>query len=111
METPGTDHRIKATGFSKIVDVAGRDSAEVYVILQKRWEDENGNVYAKRIGTAIERLSENTPDWKNNHRLNILYGDPANQPGSKSYMQLIPKEQSLYCINSKGKSVPVEEVG
>ena len=25
METPGTDHRIKATGFSKIVDVAGRD--------------------------------------------------------------------------------------
>ena len=46
MEPPGTDHRIKATGFSKIVDVAGRDSAEVYVILQKRWEDENGNVYA-----------------------------------------------------------------
>ena len=111
METPGTDHRIKATGFSKIVDVAGRDSAEVYMILQKRWEDENGNVYAKRIGTAIERLSENTPDWKNAHRLNIFYGDPANQPGSKSYMQLIPKEQSLYCINSKGKSVPVEEVG
>ena len=68
METQGTDHRIKATGFSKIVDVAGRDSAEVYLILQKRWEDENGNVYAKRIGTAIERLSENTPDWKNNHR-------------------------------------------
>ena len=111
METPGTDHRIKATGFSKIVDVPGRDSAEVYIILQKRWEDEKGNVYAKRIGTAIERLSENTPDWKNDHRLNVLYGDPTNQPGSKSYMQLIPKEQSLYCINSKGKSVPVEEIG
>ena len=69
-------------------------------------------MYAKRIGTAIERLSEeNTPDWKNDHRLNVLYGDPTNQPGSKSYMQLIPKEQSLYCINSKGKSVPVEEIG
>ncbi|MFR4038643.1 MAG: PCMD domain-containing protein [Butyricimonas faecalis] len=111
METPGTDHRIKATGFSKIVDVPGRDSAEIYVIFQKRWEDENGNVYAKRIGTAIERLSENTPDWKDGHRLDVIYGNPAIQPGSTSYMQLIPKEQSLYCINSKGKSVPVEEIG
>lgn len=68
-------------------------------------------MYAKRIGTAIERLSENTPDWKNGHRLDVIYGNPANQPGYKSYMQLIPKEQSLYCINSKGKSVPVEEIG
>lgn len=111
METPGTDHRIKATGFSKIVDVPGRDSAEIYVILQKRWEDEKGNVYAKRIGTSVERISENTSDWNNDHRLPIFYGDPTKQAGYKSYMQLIPKDQSLYCINSKGKSVPVEEVG
>ncbi len=111
MDSPGTDHRIKATGFSKIVNVPGRDSAEIYVILQKRWEDEKGNVYAKRIGTAIERFSENTPDWNNDHRLNLLYGNLTLQPNFRPCMQLIPKDQSLYCINSKGKSVPVEEIG
>ena len=111
MYIPDVDHRIKATGFSKIVDVPGRDSAEIYVILQKRWEDDKGNVFAKRIGTVVERISQTTPDWINNHRLDILYGDITGQPGYKPFMQLIPKEQSLYCINSKGKSVPTEEVG
>ena len=111
MYIPDVDHRIKATGFSKIVDVPGRDSAEIYVILQKRWENDKGNVFAKRIGTVVERISQTTPDWINNHRLNILYGDITGQPGCKPFMQLIPKEQSLYCINSKGKSVPIEEVG
>lgn len=111
MYIPDVDHRIKATGFSKIVDVPGRDSAEIYVILQKRWEDDKGNVFAKRIGTVVERISQTTPDWINNHRLDILYGDITGQPGCKPFMQLIPKEQSLYCINSKGKSVPIEEVG
>ena len=111
MYIPETDHRIKATGFSKIVNVPGRDSAEIYVILQKRWEDANGNVFAKRVGTVVERISETNTDWVNNHRLEILYGDATGQPGYKPFMQLIPKEQSLYCINSKGKSVPIEEVG
>ena len=43
----------RATG-SAPEKVKGRDKAEVFVFLQKRWEDENGNVFAKRVGTVVE---------------------------------------------------------
>lgn len=111
MKSIEENHRIKATGFSKIVNIPGRDSAEIYVILQQRWEDSNGNVYAKRIGTAVQRISETTSDWRNNYPITIGYGDITKDPTYKPFMQIIPKEQSLYCLNSKGKSVPIIEVG
>ena len=37
-------NRIYSTGFSPKKLVQGPDSAEVYILLQHRWEDENGNV-------------------------------------------------------------------
>ena len=43
--------RIRATGFSRTGKVAGKDHAAVVCLLQKRWEDAEGNVYAKRVGT------------------------------------------------------------
>ena len=41
------ENRIRATGFSKITDVPGKDFPAVILLLQKRWEDAKGNVYAK----------------------------------------------------------------
>ena len=41
----------KALGFgTSIID--GHDEPEIYVYLQKRWEDAAGNIYAKRIATC-----------------------------------------------------------
>lgn len=47
------ENRIRATGFSKITDVAGKDFPAAILFLQKRWEDAQGNVYAKRVGTMV----------------------------------------------------------
>lgn len=57
------ENRIRATGFSKITDVPGKDFPAVILLLQKRWEDAKGNVYAKRIGTMVNYYYHST-DWK-----------------------------------------------
>ena len=49
------EKRVHATGFSKITDVEGKDFPEMNLFLQKRWEDKDGNIYAKRVGTAVVR--------------------------------------------------------
>ena len=107
---PEGQQRIYSSGFGKQKTVPGKDRAEVYIILQRRWEDADGNIYAKRVGTGLEDYSKTT-DWVNGHRLNIEYGDIT---GSKGYTQakgLIPDGKSYYARNSKGKMVPVHEVG
>mgnify|MGYP005899345477 CR=1 FL=1 len=43
--------------------------------------------------------------------LAIHYGDITKQSFYKSYMGLIPKDRPYYARNSKGKMVPVQEVG
>lgn len=40
-----------------------------------------------------------------------MYGDITHKEGYKPYMGLIPSEKSYYARNSKGKMVPVHEVG
>mgnify|MGYP000214190532 FL=1 len=54
------EKRIRATGFSRITDVEGKDFPEVNLFLQKRWEDEKGNIYAKRVGTMVVRYYTTT---------------------------------------------------
>lgn len=103
-------NRIRQTGFSKVSKVAGRDMPDVICLLQKRWEDAKGNIYAKRVGTLIHRFNKTT-DWVNNAQFEIQYGDITKQPGYKSYMGLITGDDTKYCLNSKGKMVPVKEVG
>ena len=83
---------------------------DVICLLQKRWEDAKGNIYAKRVGTLIHRFNKTT-DWVNNAQFEIQYGDITKQPGYKSYMGLITGDDTKYCLNSKGKMVPVKEVG
>lgn len=103
-------NRIRQTGFSKVSKVSGKDMPDVICLLQKRWEDAKGNIYAKRVGTLIHRFNKNT-DWVNNAQFEILYGDITKHAGYKSYMGLISGDDTKYCLNSKGKMVPVKEVG
>lgn len=102
-------NRIRATGFSRITDVDGKDYPEVNLFLQKRWEDKDGNIYAKRIGTMVVRYDVTTDDWHNNATYSILYGDITGTPEYKPHMMRL-QVQERYAVNSKGESVPVKEV-
>lgn len=102
-------NRVRSTGFSRKSTVAGQDSLAVILLLQKRWEDEEGNVYSKRVGTMVQRYTESTPDWVNDATYPILYGNIISKPEYKPYMRIQVEER--YTLNSKGKSVPIQEVG
>ncbi|MCQ2115224.1 MAG: PCMD domain-containing protein [Bacteroidales bacterium] len=103
---------IKATGFNKAKKMGYPDYPEVAIILQKRWEDENGCVHALRVGTGIERIMENVSDWKNGHKIEVHYGDISKEPYYKDYMKLMKgTPMDLHCINSKGKNVKIAEEG
>lgn len=102
---------VYSSGFGKKKNYPGSDKAEVFIILQRRWEDADGNLYAKRVGTGRELLGQTTQGWKNGHRLNVNYGDISKKAFFKPYMGLISTENSYYARNSKGKMVPVHEVG
>lgn len=108
--TDGSPNRIKASvGSNKIVE--GPDYADVILLLQKRWEDEEGNVYARRIGTANERIGTDTPEWVNGHTVEILYGDMTKRPDFRPEMGLVSGESAYWCRNSKGRMVPIQEIG
>lgn len=102
-------NRVRSTGFSRKSTVAGQDSLAVILLLQKRWEDAEGNVYSKRVGTMVQRYTESTPDWVNDATYPILYGNISSKPEYKPYMRIQVEER--YTLNSKGKSVPIQEVG
>lgn len=101
--------RIRSTGFSRRGSVPGRDSIAAILLLQKRWEDKDGNLYARRVGTMVQRYTASTPEWINGATYPILYGNISSHPEYKPYMQIQVEER--YSLNSKGKSVPIKEVG
>ena len=49
------------------------------------------------------------PDWVNDATYPILYGNITSKPEYKPYMRIQVEER--YTLNSKGKSVPIQEVG
>lgn len=103
---------IRGTGFSKLKPLGYPDYAEITVILQKRWEDEEGNVHALRVGTGIERIMEDIPEWIDDHEIDILYGDITSLPEYKDYMGLKTDPETAYhALNSKGDNVIVQEDG
>lgn len=103
---------IRGTGFSKLKPLGYPDSAEITFILQKRWEDEDGNVHALRVATGIRRLSEDIPEWINGYEIPLVYGDITGQPFYKEYMGLKTDPETAYhAINSKGKNVIIQEEG
>ena len=110
VDLPKENKRVKSTGLGPKKEYVGRDEAEVYVLLQRRWEDEKGNIYANRVGTGRERYSKSVP-WTKGHQIKINYGDITKEPYYKSYMGLLNGDKAYYAKNSKGKLVKVQEVG
>lgn len=104
------ENRIRATGFSRIKDVEGKDYPEVNLFLQKRWEDKDGNIYAKRVATMVVRFDRTTADWQNDATFTLLYGDITGHPDYDPGMMRL-QVQERYAVNSKGESVPIQEVG
>ena len=77
-----------------------------------KWEDEEGNVHALRVGTGIERITENVPDWVDGHRIDVHYGDISSEPFFKDYMDLNNNpERAFHTLNGKGDNVIVSEEG
>lgn len=99
--------RIKKTQFSSTQVYPGQDYADAMCILQRRWEDADGNIFAKRIGTMVHRFGR-SEDWQNNKQFEIYYGDITQEPFYKSYMGLT---KMYYAKNSKGEMVPIREIG
>lgn len=107
----GEKTRTYAPGFGSMKEVPGEDYADVTLILQKRWEDANGNVFAHRVGTLNERIGKNTPEWVNGHSIPVRYGNIKSSPSFEPQMDLLTGDQQNYCRNSKGKIVPIQEIG
>lgn len=108
VDMPAADTRVRSTGLGAKKTLKGRDKAEVYVLLQKRWEDARGNIHAQRVGTGRERYSRSVA-WTRGHQLPIHYGDISGQPWFKPWMGLLNGKKAYYARNSRGKLVPVQE--
>ena len=103
---------IRGTGFSKLKPMGYPDYAEITIMLQKRWEDKDGNVHALRVGTGIERVMEDIPEWRNGYEVKVHYGDITGEPFYKEYMGLKTDPVSAYhARNSRGENVMIQEDG
>ena len=90
---------VYAPAKTQVKEVEGRDAGIITLFLQHRWE-ENGHVYAYRVGTVQKKITQSTDDWKNDFRLPVIYG--------KSSVPLAKNNQKTH--NSKGEMVNIEEV-
>ncbi|HKL96486.1 MAG TPA: PCMD domain-containing protein [Paludibacteraceae bacterium] len=99
----------KALGV-KVTTIIGHDEPEIFLYLQKRWEDNRGNIYAKRIATVRQRFPKTIPDWHDDYRLDLHYGDISKRADFKTYQGLADNRGQLQTKNSKGKMVPIQEV-
>ena len=65
LNAPAGD-RTYSSGFGAKKTIRGRDYAEVFIILQRRWEDSKGHLHAERVGHTSRWLSElHGPDqWR-----------------------------------------------
>ena len=111
IQLSGQPDRIRQTGFSRVTKVEGMDMPDCILYLQKRWEDAEGNIFAKRIGTMVKRFDQSTSKWMNDARFDIHYGDISKTPYFKDYMGLTKGDDIKYAKNSKGEMVPVQEIG
>ena len=104
------EKRINAVYNVKPVD--GPDRAEFCVILQKRWEDKDGNVLATRIGGARKFFTGTVNQWVNSSVFPVTYGDVTHLPEyDEKTMGLIPEVSQVYVKNSQNKMVSLVETG
>lgn len=99
----------QANASTKVKTLTGHDEGEIVLFLQHRWEDENGRIFAYRVGTASEHVAKTIDTWQNDHRINIRYGDISGASDFKKWEALTSTR--FMAKNSKGKMVYVEEVG
>lgn len=81
------------------------DHAHAYCYLQRRWEDNQGNIHAERVATAYMKI-DYTTDWVNGHVLTLHYGEITN-PNTVEQLQCT----WMFAHNSKGRMVRVREEG
>lgn len=110
VDMPATNTRVKSSGFGGKKTLPGHDDAVVFVFLQRRWEDAEGGLHAKRVGTA-GKLFTASSEWVNGFSLPIVYGDASVKPGYAGYLALRNGNNVYYAKNSKGKLVPIIEEG
>ncbi|MCM1029599.1 MAG: PCMD domain-containing protein [Pseudoflavonifractor sp.] len=104
----GADTRVKATGFGGKKTLPGSDEAVAFIILQRRWEDADGNLHATRVATGAELFSKGC-HWVDGHKVALHYGDTSNNAAVKWLPLRSDKSTAYYARNSKGKMVPVIE--
>ena len=95
LHIPANGGRIYSSGFGKKKNLPGTDKAEVFIILQRRWEDSQGNIHARRVGTGRELMAHSTPEWVDGHELTVHYGDISSESFFRPYMGLIPESKSI----------------
>ena len=105
---PNTGKLVKGTT-TRTTEFDGYDPAEILFVLQYRWEDDKGNVHAKRVGTAIYHVDQSSNGWLKDFRVPVIYGDARKSTDYQSYMGLLTGERTMYAINSKGKKKPILE--
>ena len=105
---PNTGKLVRGTTF-RTTEFNGYDPAEILFILQNRWEDEKGNIHAKRVGTAVYHVEKSTQGWQSNFRIPVIYGDARKAKGYKPYMDLISGDKTMYALNKKGKKKVIQE--
>lgn len=102
--------RVVAT--TNVKPVYGEDRADFAFLLQKRWEDKDGNVFATRIGGNRLFFTGTVNQWINGATYPVYYGDVTKLPQyDPKTMGLIPSVGKVYVRNSKGVFVPLVETG
>jgi len=110
VDMPAVDYRIKSSGFGAKKQIPGHDDAVVFLFLQRRWEDKDGKIHAKRVGTAGKLFSKSS-GWVNGFHLPIIYGDASHDPSFAPYLRFRNDDRAYYARNSKGKMTKVMEEG
>ena len=105
---PNTGKLVKGTTF-RTTEFDGYDPAEILFVLQNRWEDEKGNIHAKRVGTAVYHIDKSSNGWVNDFKVPVIYGDARKSKDYKPYMELLSGDKTMYALNSKGKKKIIQE--
>ena len=104
--------KIRVNAVYNVKPVDGTDKAEFALIIQKRWEDKDGNVFATRIGGARQFFTGTVKQWVNGSTFPVTYGDITHLPEyDPKTMGLIPEVSEVYVKNSQNKMVPLIETG
>ena len=96
---PNTGKLVKGTTF-RTTEFNGYDPAEILFVLQYRWEDEKGNIHAKRVGTAVYHVDKTT-GWVKDFKVPVIYGDARKAKEYQPYMDLISGDKTMYALNKK----------